>query len=57
MSKANILFKDAPGIGKTETAKQVAQILGRELYAVSEGCTVKEIEILTRTPKVKFPET
>lgn len=29
------LFQGAPGTGKTETAKQVARILGRELYAVN----------------------
>lgn len=29
------LFAGAPGTGKTESAKQLARILGRELYAVS----------------------
>jgi SpoVK/Ycf46/Vps4 family AAA+-type ATPase len=29
------LFQGAPGTGKTETAKQVARILGRELYIVN----------------------
>lgn len=29
------LFQGAPGTGKTETAKQVSRILGRELYSVN----------------------
>lgn len=29
------LFQGAPGTGKTETAKQIARILGRDLYSVS----------------------
>lgn len=34
------LFQGAPGTGKTETAKQVARILNRELYAVDFSAIV-----------------
>lgn len=34
------LFEGAPGTGKTETAKQVARILNRELYAVDFSAIV-----------------
>lgn len=34
------LFEGAPGTGKTETAKQVARILNRELYAVNFSAIV-----------------
>ena len=34
------LFQGAPGTGKTETAKQVARILNRDLYAVDFSCVI-----------------
>lgn len=34
------LFQGAPGTGKTESAKQVARILGRELYAVDFSAVI-----------------
>ena len=34
------LFQGAPGTGKTETAKQVARILNRELYAVDFSAVI-----------------
>lgn len=34
------LFQGAPGTGKTETAKQVARILNRDLYAVDFSAVI-----------------
>lgn len=34
------LFQGAPGTGKTETAKQVARILNRELYSVDFSAVI-----------------
>ena len=43
------LFQGSPGTGKTETAKQISRILGRELYAVNFSSVIDSR--LGQTPK------
>lgn len=59
------LFQGPPGTGKTETAKQIARIVGRELYAVDFnmvidsklGQTAKNIgSLFMQINSLRFPE-